>query len=106
VAKVLGISTVTLFRYFKPELEVAKIKANSRVAETAYNMAISGKCPAATFFWLKCRAGWREKEHVIVGGDPNNPVQTVHRIERVIVDVDGTCEDITDQATSRLPATH
>jgi len=27
-------------------------------------MAISGKCPAATFFWLKCRARWRETLNV------------------------------------------
>lgn len=38
-------------------------KANDAVAQTAYQMAISGKVPAMTMFWLKCRARWKEVTH-------------------------------------------
>jgi hypothetical protein len=31
------------------------------VAQTLYNMAISGQHPIATLFWLKSRAGWTER---------------------------------------------
>jgi hypothetical protein len=27
-------------------------------------LGTGGKCPPATFFWLKCRAGWRETVNV------------------------------------------
>ena len=30
------------------------------MAQTAYNMAKSGKFPTMTMFWLKTQAGWRE----------------------------------------------
>ena len=33
--------------------------------QTAFKMAISGKCPAMTIFWLKTRAGWSEKEPMV-----------------------------------------
>lgn len=29
-------------------------EANAVVARMAYEMAISGRCPAMTFFWMKC----------------------------------------------------
>ena len=58
-----GIDPKTLRKHFRRELLLGATKANSKVAETAYQMAISGKCPVMTIFWLKCRGGWRETEH-------------------------------------------
>lgn len=60
IGAVIGCSHVTLRRYFAAELKTAAIQANAKVAETCYTMAISGQHPAATFFWLKTRARWRE----------------------------------------------
>lgn len=34
--------------------------AKAAVKETAYKMAVSGKWPALTIFYLKTRCGWRE----------------------------------------------
>jgi len=34
--------------------------ANSNVTKALYEMATSENDIAATLFWLKCRAGWRE----------------------------------------------
>jgi hypothetical protein len=84
ISVALGIAPMTLQKYFADELATAYIKANAKVAETAYAMATSGKCPAATFFWLKCRAHWRETTDLRLTGDPNNPLEVVSRIERVI----------------------
>src|ERR1700676_5048790 len=56
-----GIDPKTLRKHFRHELDIGATKANSAVAQTAYQMATSGKCPAATMFWLKCRAGWKER---------------------------------------------
>ncbi len=102
VARVIGISPHTMYKYFRDELETSAVKANSKVAETAYTMAVSGKCPAATFFWLKCRAGWRETTDLRLIGDPNNPLEVVTRIERVIIDA----QDVADQDPAGLPTAH
>lgn len=37
-------------------------KAEKEVSKVAYEMATSGKNTAATMFWLKCRAGWKETQ--------------------------------------------
>lgn len=73
IGRVIDISHVTLRKYYQQELDTAVIRANAKVAETCYAMAVSGQHPAATFFWLKTRAGWRETErleHVGEGGGP------------------------------------
>jgi hypothetical protein len=41
-------------------LKKGRFKANAAVIQTAYQLAISGKVPAMTMFWLKCRVGWSE----------------------------------------------
>jgi hypothetical protein len=43
-----GIDPKTLRKHFRRELLLGATKANSKVAETTYQMAISGKCPAMT----------------------------------------------------------
>lgn len=82
IGRVLGISHVTLRKYYEPELDTAAIQANAKVAETCYAMAVSGQHPAATFFWLKTRAGWREVERIEhVGGDGEGPVKIIVEYE-------------------------
>ena len=71
----IGISDPTLRRAFRDELDKAGIEANAKVAEVCFKMATSGKVPAATFFWLKTRAGWREvlrQEHSGPGWRPHS----------------------------------
>ena len=58
----IGIrSAKTIRRHFREELDRGILEANAMVAKTLHKMAVSGQHPAATFFWLKCRAGWRER---------------------------------------------
>jgi hypothetical protein len=70
-----GIDAKTLRKHFRRELNVASTKANSAVAQTLYQMATSGKCPAATMFWLKCRAGWKEISVMQHSGPQGGPIQ-------------------------------
>jgi len=81
IGKVIGISHVTLRKYYEPELETASIQANAKVAETCYAMAVSGQHPAATFFWLKTRAGWREVERIEHTGADGEPVKIIVEYE-------------------------
>jgi hypothetical protein len=55
-----GIDPKTMREHFAVELDTAANKANAVVANRAYQMAVAGNPPAATFFWLKCRAGWKD----------------------------------------------
>jgi hypothetical protein len=64
IAPLVGVrSEKTLRKYFRQELDLGELEANGRVAQALYQMATSGKNVAAMMFWLKCRAGWRERPH-------------------------------------------
>ena len=71
IARRLGIrSTKTLAKHFREELDAGETEANAQVAQTLFQLASSGECPAASMFWMKTRAGWREtpppqKEHPV-----------------------------------------
>lgn len=45
-------------------VEKGRSKAVFKVGQSAFNQAISGKTPAMTMFYLKCRAGWKETQVV------------------------------------------
>jgi hypothetical protein len=55
-------SETTLRTHFQSELAQGAAEANRQVAQSLFRQATSGKCPAASMFWLKCRAGWRERK--------------------------------------------
>lgn len=64
VADILGISKRTLERRMhideklRTAIESGRANQIKDVSEMAYQMAVSGKHPSMTMFWLKCRAGW------------------------------------------------
>lgn len=62
IAKVIGISDVTLRKWYRQELDTAHIKANSAVAGSLFEKAMGTGSGAVTacIFWLKCRAKWVE----------------------------------------------
>ena len=67
MAHVLGMSKATLERRMNDQegvaeaIEKGRAEASAAVRSTAFKMATSGKCPAMTIFWLKCRERWREE---------------------------------------------
>jgi AraC-like DNA-binding protein len=64
IARKIGVSAKTLRRHFREELDRGATDANAKVAQAMYKMATSGEFPAATIFWLKCRASWRQNGRV------------------------------------------
>ncbi len=54
-----GIDDKTLRKHFRKELDTSKIKANTKVAGSVFNAAITGNMTAATL-WVKTQMGWRE----------------------------------------------
>ena len=66
----LKISSDTLVKYYKNELDEGRIDANAAIAGTLFQQAKNGNT-AAAIFWLKTRAKWKEtnvNEHSGVNG--------------------------------------
>lgn len=69
IAAVIGIDDKTLRKHYREELDIAAPKASAMVAQTLYGIATDRnhpKCASAAMFWLKCRAGWRERDQTPV----------------------------------------
>lgn len=65
IADILGIDDKTLRLYYRDELDQALARANASVGGALFNKATKGDT-AAMIFWMKTRAGWREKHDVDV----------------------------------------
>ncbi len=68
IATVIRCDRKTLTLHFREELDLGMAEANSLVGQSLFRMATSGNVSAA-IFWLKARAGWREKHQVEVTGN-------------------------------------
>jgi hypothetical protein len=66
ICKLLSISPPTLRKHFWQELELGHIEANAKVAQSLFKMATDPSKPnvAAAIFWLKVRAGWKDRADV------------------------------------------
>lgn len=60
IAQIKGCSAKTIHNTCQEEIDRGRPIAAAQVLRTAFKMATSGKCPAMTMFWLKCRMGWSE----------------------------------------------
>lgn len=72
IARLIDIDSKTLRLRYRDELDMGTAKANAQVAQCLYRRAIGGDL-GAMIFWLKARAGWREKhilEHTGADGGP------------------------------------
>jgi hypothetical protein len=69
IALIVKCSPPTLRKWFRQELDLGSAEATAKVAQTLFQQATSGTNTAAMIFWLKARAGWREKQVVEVTGE-------------------------------------
>jgi hypothetical protein len=70
IATLLEIDDKTLRKHFRRELDRGSIEATVKVAQTLFQMATSGQNTAAAIFWMKARAGWREKHELVLSAKP------------------------------------
>ena len=61
IANKLDISSDTLVKYYKKELDAGRVDANASIGQTLFQQAKDGNTSAA-IFWLKTRAGWKETQ--------------------------------------------
>jgi len=69
-----GISERTLFKYFREEMDLAADQVTA-AAQSKLIAGINKGDLGAICFWMKCRAGWKERaEHVMMGTGPNGAI--------------------------------
>ena len=66
----IGVDPKTLRKHFRDELDRGSVEATAKVAQSLFNMATQGNNVAAAIFWMKARAGWREKQEMHHSGEP------------------------------------
>ena len=76
IATHVGIDPKTLRKHFREDLDRGSIEATAKVAQSLFRMATEGNNVAAAIFWMKARAGWREKQQVELSGPDGGPVRT------------------------------
>ena len=115
IALYIKVSKPTLYKYYGDELKLGKIKANTRIAETLYNMAKDGD-RTACIFWLKTRAGWRETSRMELANadDKSFMINTDYDLSKLskeeliklreILITAGANEEITDDTGNRQAA--
>lgn len=75
IAHIMGVDPATLDRLVARDPTIAaaiskgREEAAGNVMKTAFQMAVSGKVPAMTIFWLKTRQRWAEARDVPNLGD-------------------------------------
>lgn len=82
IALVIGVTKNTLLKYYRKELDTAMVLASAKVAQSLFQQATGGNTSAA-IFWLKCRAGWVDKQSIEHTG-PNGGDINVTITRRVI----------------------
>jgi hypothetical protein len=63
IARAIGVDPKTLRRHLADELELGAVEASAKVAQALFRRA-TGDGPqsvVAAIFWLKARAGWRDR---------------------------------------------
>tara|TARA_B100001939_G_scaffold346264_1_gene364659 strand:+ start:1004 stop:1357 length:354 start_codon:yes stop_codon:yes gene_type:complete len=82
IASKLSISADTLTKYYKRELDEGRIDANATIAKSLFEQAKNGNT-SAQMFWLKTRAGWKERQVNELVGANGDPIEITTSIEVV-----------------------
>lgn len=83
IATFLEIEPKTLRKHFRRELDRGMVEATAKVAQSLFQMATTGNNVAAAIFWMKARAGWREKHEIQLSAKPMNEL-TDAELEQII----------------------
>jgi len=60
IGAIVGVDEKTLRKHYRDELDQAMAKANATIGGTLFNKAKGGDT-TAMIFWMKTRAGWRDR---------------------------------------------
>lgn len=74
----------TLRKHFERELETSAPLADASVAGRMHQMALTSPNPAWAIFWLKCRAGWKERHQLEHTGKDGAKLMTLADLDRIV----------------------
>src|SRR5947209_2389400 len=100
IATMLDIDAKTLRRHYRQELDRGAVEATAKVAQSLFQMATVEKSVAAAIFWMKARAGWREKHEVQVTTRPLQELSD-EELQQMIRYYEGEIADSEEAASSR-----
>jgi hypothetical protein len=83
IALFLDVDPKTLRKHFRVELDKGGIEATAKVAQSLFRMATEGNNVAAAIFWMKARAGWRDRTTVEHGLAPRYVIEVPPEAESV-----------------------
>jgi hypothetical protein len=85
----IGVDPKTLRKHFRDELDRGSVEATAKVAQTLFHMATVEKNVPCLIFWMKARAGWREKNQVELTGPDGGPLlhQTIEDTRPPLLDM-------------------
>ncbi len=63
IADYIGINQETLRKHYPAEISASVTRANAAMARRLFKAGEEGSVPAM-IFWLKARAGWRERHEI------------------------------------------
>ena len=104
----IGIDAKTLRKHFREDLDRGSVEATAKVAQSLFHLATVDKNVAAAIFWMKARAGWREKQEIQFGNRPIEQLSDAD-LERLIArlgedtEIEGELADL-DNDTPRQQA--
>ena len=78
IATMLRVDPKTLRKHFEDELKRGSIEATAKVGQSLFRMATEGNSVAAAIFWMKARAGWREKHDVTLRAADAEPMPIIY----------------------------
>lgn len=83
IAVLLDVDPKTLRKHFSQELERGSIEATAKVGQSLFRMATEGNNVAAAIFWMKARAGWREKHELVLSTRPADQLTDVELMDEI-----------------------
>lgn len=81
-ARMFGITPAALFERMRNYPQVREAyerglaKTNTKVSETAYKLATSGRNSDMTKWWLSIKGGWRDTHHIQIDPESKITVET------------------------------
>ncbi|WP_144299797.1 hypothetical protein [Elioraea rosea] len=104
IATFLEIEPKTLRKHFRRELDRGMVEATAKVAQSLFQMATTGNNVAAAIFWMKARAGWREKQELRVGPTQMDQM-TDAELERILQHLRDEIAEADEQAAEAAQLT-
>jgi hypothetical protein len=80
IAKKLQISSDTLTKHYRDDLDLGRIDANSKIGTKLFESAENGNI-SAQMFWLRTRAGWKETTGLELTGANGGAIQVITGID-------------------------